>query len=49
MPPLRPVLDGLPVLLVAGTAVVGVLAASFVAAATAFREAWAPVTDLDLP
>jgi hypothetical protein len=49
LPPLRPVLGGLPVLLVVGTAAVGVLAASLVAAATAFREAWAPVTDLDLP
>ena len=49
VPPLRPVLGGLPVLLVAVTAAVGVLAASLVTALTAFREAWPPVTDLDLP
>ncbi len=49
VPPLRPVLDGLPVLLVAGTAAVGVVAASLVAATTAFREAWPPLTDLELP
>ena len=49
VPPLRPVLGGLPVLLVAVTAAVGVLAASLVAAGTAFRDAWPPVTDLDLP
>ena len=49
VPPLRPVLGGLPVLLVAGTAAVGVLAASLITAATAFREAWPPLTDLELP
>ena len=49
VPPLRPVLGGLPVVLVAGTAAVGVLAASLVAAWTAFRDAWPPVTDLELP
>ena len=49
VPPLRPVLGGLPVLVVAVTAAVGVVAASLVAAATAFREAWPPATDLDLP
>ena len=48
VPPLRAVLGGLPVLVVAVTAAVGVLAASLVAAATAFREAWPPMTDLDL-
>jgi hypothetical protein len=49
VPPLRPVLGGLSVLLVMGTAVIGVLAASLVAAGTAFRDAWAPMTDVDLP
>jgi hypothetical protein len=49
VPPLRPVLGGLSVLLVAITAAVGVLAASLIAAWTAFREAWAPMSDLDLP
>jgi hypothetical protein len=49
VPPLRPVLGGLPVLLVAVTAAVGVLAASLVTAWTAFRDAWPPVTDLELP
>ena len=49
VPPLRPVLGGLPVLLVAGTAAAGVLAASLVTAWTAFRDAWPPVTDLELP
>ena len=49
VPPLRPVLGGVPVLLVAVTAAVGVLAASLIAAWTAFREAWAPMSDLDLP
>lgn len=49
MPPLRPVLNGVPVLVVAGTAALGVLAASLLAAATAFRETWRPVRDLDLP
>ena len=49
VPPLRPVLGGLPVLFVAATAAVGVLAASLVAAGTAFRDAWPPATDLDLP
>lgn len=49
VPPLRPVLGGLPVLLVTASAAGGVVAASVVAAGTAFREAWWPVTDLDLP
>lgn len=49
VPPLRPMLGGLSVLLVAGTAAVGVVVASLVAAGTAFRDAWPPVTDLDLP
>ena len=49
VPPLRPVLGGLPVLVVAVTAAVGVVAASLVTAATAFRDAWPPATDLDLP
>ena len=49
VPPLRPVLDGLPVSLVAATAAAGVVAASLIAAATAFRESWPPLTDLDLP
>jgi len=49
VPPLRPVLGGLSVLLVAVTAAVGVLAASLVAAGTAYRDAWAPMTYLDLP
>jgi hypothetical protein len=49
VPPLRPVLGGLPVVIVAGTAAVGVLAASLVAAWTAFRDTWPPVTDLELP
>jgi hypothetical protein len=49
VPPLRPVLGGLPVLLVVATAVVGVLAASVLAAATVFREDWPPVSNLDLP
>ena len=49
VPPLRPVLAGLPVLVVAALAAVGVLAASLAAAATAFRDAWPPLTDLDLP
>jgi hypothetical protein len=49
VPPLRPVLDGLPVLIVAGAAAAGVLVASLVAAATAFREEWPPLIDLDLP
>jgi hypothetical protein len=49
VPPLRPVLGGLSVLLVAITAAVGVLAASLIAAWTVFREAWAPMSDLDLP
>jgi hypothetical protein len=43
------VLGGLSVLLVAVTAAVGVLAASLVAAGTAYRDAWAPMTYLDLP
>ena len=49
VPPLRPLLGGLLVLLVAVTAAVGVLAASLITAATAFREAWPPLTDLELP
>ena len=49
VPPLRAVLGGVPVFLVAGAAAVGVLAASLVAAGTAFRDAWPPVSDLDLP
>ena len=49
VPPLRAVLGGVPVLVVAVTAVGGVLAASLAAAATAFRDAWPPMTDLDLP
>jgi hypothetical protein len=49
VPPLRPVLGGLSVVLVAMTAAVGVLVASLIAATTAFREAWTPMTDLDLP
>ncbi len=49
VPPLRPVLDGLPVSLVALTAAAGVVAASLATAATACRESWTPLTDLDLP
>ena len=49
VPPLRPVLGGLPVLLVTVTAALGVVTASLVAAGTAFRDAWPPVSDLDLP
>ena len=49
VPPLRPVFGSLSVLLVAVTAAVGVLTASLITAAPAFREAWPPLTDLELP
>ncbi len=49
VPPLRPVLGGLPVVFVAAAAAIGVLAVSLAAAGTALRDAWPRTTNLDLP